>query len=357
MPRVNEIGALLDDALAGGLGSAAALSIGDAGIEVERMLCGHRRRVPELGPPLEPGALFDLASLTKPMCTVACAMTLVGDGLLDLDAPVRRWIPAAATTGTVKHLLNHSSGCIAHVEFFKQLQPGSYDELISLAATTPANPPGVASVYTDLGFLQLGAVVERVAGKRLDEVFAERVAGPLGLTARFGGMTPLDNCVATESDDPHRLGRGFVDGVVHDENCFYGGGVAGHAGLFATLGDVAAFARAIVDTCAGIPRGGFRPEIVQRFAHDSAMPDTTWRLGWDTPSLEPGVSNAGDRWPRTGAIGHTGFTGTSIWLDLPKRRWVVLLTNRVHPTRGGSTADHVKALRRAVHDAVVARLG
>ena len=360
MADVNEIGALLDDALAHGLGSAAALSIGDAGIEVERMFHGHRSRVPTLGPPLDPASLFDLASLTKPMCTVACAMVLAGDGALELDAPIRRWLPEAASTGTVEHLLNHSSGCIAHVEFFKQLasgdHPDRYGELISLAARTPANPPGVASVYTDLGFLQLGAIVERACGKRLDEVFAELVADPLALTARFGSMTAMDHCVATESDDPHKLGRGFVDGVVHDENCFYGGGIAGHAGLFATLGDVATFARAIIDTHAGTAVGRFRPEVVQRFASEAAAP-TTWRLGWDTPSIEPGVSNAGDRCPRTGAIGPTGFTGTSIWLDLPRRRWVVLLTNRVHPTRGGSSADGIKALRRAVHDAVVARLG
>lgn len=357
---MHEIAGLLDDALSHGFGSAAALSIGDSGIEVERMFRGHLSRIPELGPALDAKALFDLASVTKPMCTVACAMALVADGRLDLDAPIRRWIPTAASTGTVKHLLGHASGCIAHVEFFRQLavgdHPDRYAELIELAATTPANPPGIATVYTDLGFLQLGAIVERAYGKRLDETFADLVAGPLGLTARFGSMTPLEHCVATESDDPHGLGRGYVQGVVHDENCFYGGGIAGHAGLFATLGDVATFARAIVDAHAGTAVGRFQPEVVQRFAREAAAPATTWRLGWDTPSHEPGVSNAGDRWPREGSIGHTGFTGTSIWLDLPRRRWVVLLTNRVHPTRGGSSVDDIKALRRAVHDAVVARL-
>jgi serine-type D-Ala-D-Ala carboxypeptidase len=127
--------------------------------------------------------------------------------------------------------------------------------------------------------------------------------------------------------------------------------------LFATLDDVVKFAQAIVETHAGRPRGKLAPAIVQQFAAESAAPITTWRLGFDTPSREPGVSQAGDRWPRTGAIGHTGFTGTSIWLDLPRRRWVVLLTNRVHPTRGGTSADDIKALRRAVHDAAVALLG
>ena len=166
-------------------------------------------------------------------------------------------------------------------------------------------------------------------------------------------MTPLAGCVATESDDPHGLGRGFVEGVVHDENCFYGGGIAGHAGLFSTIGDVARFARAIVETCAGTPQGRLRPAIVQRFAAESAAPSTTWRLGWDTPSIEPGISSAGDRWPREHAIGHTGFTGTSIWLDLRRGRWVVLLANRVHPTRGGSSVDDIKALRRAIADAAL----
>lgn len=361
MAALKEIAALLDDALARGIGSAAALSVGDAGTEVERQFHGHAQRVPALGDPIDHTSLFDLASLTKPMCTVACTMVLVGDGRLDLGAPIQRWIPEAASTGTVRHLLGHASGCIAHVEFFRSLavgdHPDRYAELIALAAKTPANPPGLATVYTDLGFLQLGAIVERITNKRLDEAFTDLVAGPLGLGAKFGSMTPLEHCVATEADDPHGLGRGVVRGVVHDENCFYGGGIAGHAGLFATLGDVSTFARAIVDTHAGSRRGRFRTAVVQQFTRESAAPTTTWRLGWDTPSHEPGTSNAGDRWPREGAIGHTGFTGTSIWLDLPKRRWVVLLTNRVHPTRGGSSVEDTKALRRAVHDAVVARLG
>ena len=101
----------------------------------------------------------------------------------------------------------------------------------------------------------------------------------------------------------------------------------------------------------------FRAEVVERFFTDAPTPGSTWRLGWDTPSHTLGISQAGDRWPRAGAVGHTGFTGTSIWLDLPNRRWVILLTNRVHPTRFGTTADQIKALRRAVGDAVVDALG
>lgn len=147
-----------------------------------------------------------------------------------------------------------------------------------------------------------------------------------------------------------------MQGRVHDENAYFGGGVCGHAGLFARIGDVATFAAAMVDTANGRPRGRLRTEVVQRFLGDSAAPGTTWRLGWDTPSPTPGVSHAGDRWPREHAVGHTGFTGTSLWLDLQHRRWVTLLTNRVHPTRGGSSVEDIKTLRRAVNDAAIAML-
>jgi CubicO group peptidase (beta-lactamase class C family) len=353
MCAVDRIRGLLVDALGRNIASATALSIGDAGLEVERDVRGHTRRVPDLGEPIDERAWFDMASLTKPMVTVASAMVLVGERRLDLDDPIRKWIPYSESTGTVRHLLGHASGCIAHVEFFRTMSVGEHPdprgELLELAARVPANPPGVATVYSDLGFIQLGAIVERAAGMLLEQTFAELVAGPLGLDARYPGTTTLAGAVATELDEP----RGLVCGRVHDENAYYGGGVCGHAGLFATIGDVARFAAAIVETHAGRAHGRLLPEVVRRFASERAAPSTTWRLGWDTPSIEPGISSAGDRWPREGAIGHTGFTGTSIWLDLPRRRWVILLANRVHPTRFGTSADDIKALRRAVADASI----
>lgn len=348
---MERIAALVEDALARHVGSAVAVSIGDAGREVGRLVRGHVRRVPDLGSPIDERAWFDLASLTKPIATVASAMVLVGDGRLDLDAPVRSWIADAQSTGTVKQLLGHAAGCVAHIEFFRAMRGGSPDprrELVERAAREPTNPPGVTTIYSDLGFIQLGAIVERAAGVPLEDAFAQLVAGPLGLTARFAGTTTLDGAVATEVDD-----RGVVCGRVHDENAYFGGGICGHAGLFATIDDVARFAAAIVETAAGRAQGRLRTDVVNRFATESAAPTTTWRLGWDSPSHDPGVSNAGDRWPRTGAIGHTGFTGTSIWLDLPHRRWVIVLANRVHPTRFGTSADDMKALRRAIADATV----
>jgi CubicO group peptidase (beta-lactamase class C family) len=298
------------------------------------------------------------------MATVTIAMALVTRGRLDLSAPVRRWIPDAATTATVGELLGHAGGCVAHVEFFHDLWAGRWDgeptaraALIRRAARQPTeHAPGTTTVYSDLGYIQLGAVLERAGGAPLEELFAREVAGPLGLAT--AGYVPLAlparprDVVATEVD-PRR--GGLVRGEVHDENCHSAGGVAGHAGLFATIDDVARFAAAITALAVGEPQAAIDPAIAQRFFTTAPAPETSWRLGWDTPSSTPGVSHAGDRWPRTGAIGHTGFTGTSVWLDLPNRRWVILLTNRVHPTRDG-TADAIKALRRAVADATVALL-
>jgi CubicO group peptidase (beta-lactamase class C family) len=201
----------------------------------------------------------------------------------------------------------------------------------------------VHAVYSDLGYIVLGAVLEAAGGLPLARLFERHVAGPLHLSARYA-TSLVDGAVATELDE-----RGLVCGLVHDENAYEGGGMFGHAGLFASLDDVARFAAAIV-----MPGSAFSPD---RFFATAPVPGASWRLGWDTPSHTPGVSAAGDRWPRERAVGHMGFTGTSIWLDLAHRRWVVLLTNRVHPTRFAGTADRIKALRRSVHDAVVDALG
>ena len=345
----HEIAAIVDDALRRGIGSAAAVSVGDGGHEIVRFVRGHTRKVPDVGDLITDQTPFDVASLTKPMSTVACAMALVADRMLDLDAPIHQWLPNAASTGTVRQLIGHAAGCAAHVEFFRVLRSGIVPdprrELVRMAASELASAPGVTAVYSDLGYIMLGAIIERAADAPLEQVFSELVAGPLGLGARFASTGAVDGAVATELDE-----RGLVQGLVHDENAYFGGGACGHAGLFATIGDVALFAQAIVDTATGTPRGRLRTGVVTDFINTAAAPTTSWRLGWDTPSPASGVSHAGDRWPRKGSIGHLGFTGTSLWLDIPHRRWVALLTNRVHPSRGGTSADDIKSLRRAVND-------
>ncbi|HEY5949804.1 MAG TPA: serine hydrolase domain-containing protein [Kofleriaceae bacterium] len=354
---MDRITSLVDDALASGLGSAAAVSVGNGGHEVFRYVAGAVRRVPDRGPPIDETTLFDLASLSKPMATVAIAMVLVEQGRLDLDVPVRRWLDESSLSrhATLRQLLAHCAGCAAHVEFFRYLRAACPDNpravLVERAMREPCEAPGVTAIYSDLGFIQLGEVLQRASELPLEDAFSKYVGEPLALGARYA-TTPIAGAVATELDD-----RGLVCGLVHDENCYFGGRVAGHAGLFGTIGDVATFARAMVDTATGTPHGYFTTEVVARFFSDAPLPTSTWRLGWDSPSHTLGISQAGDRWPRTGAVGHTGFTGTSLWLDLANRRWVALLTNRVHPTRFGDTAERIKSLRRAVNDAAVDSLG
>jgi CubicO group peptidase (beta-lactamase class C family) len=146
--------------------------------------------------------------------------------------------------------------------------------------------------------------------------------------------------------------RGVVVGEVHDENCHAGGGISGHAGLFATADELAVFARAVNAAATGTAIGGFEPAVVQAFLTRSAAPGTTWRLGWDSPSPLPARSQAGDLWPRSG-VGHLGFTGCALWLDPPRGRYAVLLTNRVHLSRDPAG---ILALRRRVMDAVVRTL-
>ncbi|MEZ4365513.1 MAG: serine hydrolase domain-containing protein [Kofleriaceae bacterium] len=372
---MNPAVAAVDAAVAGGLGSAAALAFGDAAAERVRHLVGRTRRVPDLGPAITAATRFDLASLTKPMATATLALALASDGALELDAPVARWLPgtAAAAGATVAQLLGHGAGTIAHGRYFEAIAGGDLAgastpraALIAHAAREPlAAAPGTVACYSDVGYVLLGALLERVGDAPLEELVAARVMAPLGLAAGFVPLptaTPLVDVVATELDDlapgpdpvDGRTGRrGLVVGEVHDENAHAGGGVAGHAGLFGTLDDVVGFARAMLALARGEAPGGLDPALARRCWTTPAAPGTSWRLGWDTPSSTPGVSHAGDAWPRTDAIGHLGFTGTSLWLDLAGGRYCVLLTNRIHPRRDG-TADAIRALRRAVGDAAMA---
>jgi CubicO group peptidase (beta-lactamase class C family) len=368
--------ALLDAAIARGVCSAAAAATGDAHGQ-RTWWRGLTRRVPDAGPRIGPTTPFDLASLTKPMATAAIAMTLASEGRLSLDDRAARWMPVDPDI-TVAHLLGHAAGYPAHVELFRRIWAGDLGgapdpraALVTMAATTPLErAPGAAATYSDLGYITLGALLERAAGAPLGELLA-LVTEPLGLDATGyvdlrdprvpsgPGSAPAATA-AGRSGPPRALAapapateldprRGLVAGEVHDENCHAGGGVAGHAGLFAPLGDVARFARAM----AGAPRrrtGRLDPALVERCFTRAAAPDTSWRLGWDTPSATPGVSHAGDAWPRDHAVGHLGFTGTSMWLDWARGRWAVLLTNRVHPSRTRPEAALIKDVRRDFGD-------
>jgi len=358
---------LLDDAVARGRCSAAAIAVGDGGREVLVDAVGATAAVPAPGEPIDADAVFDLASVSKVMSTAAVAMALVSRGRLGLDERARDKVgPGVDPRITVLHLLGHGAGYPAHRKFYEQIwagdlagQPDARRALVEHASRHPLErAPGEEVVYSDLGYITLGAVLEAAGGAPLEDLFRDLVAGPLGLAVvryvdlrvapagRPGFPAPV---VATELDAV----RGLVRGEVHDENCHAGGGIAGHAGLFAPVRDVSRFGRAMVELLSGHDAGGISAEVARGFVATAAAPGHTRRLGWDTPSHEPGVSHAGDRWPREGGFGHLGYTGTSLWLDIPRRRWVALLTNRVHPSREGDRAAAIKDLRRAVMDAVV----
>jgi CubicO group peptidase (beta-lactamase class C family) len=246
--------------------------------------------------------LFDLASLTKALCTATLAHRH-----LPLDQELRPGV-------IVRLALCHATGLPA----WKLLGP---QPLEAVLREPLLRPPGSASVYSDLGYILLGAALAP-----LDVRFRTEIAA--GLEIGFGPRPP-ERCAPTEDD---------LRGVVHDENARALGGVAGHAGLFGHARDVAALVIAL-----------FR-ENQHPYWTPSAIPGSTWCLGWDRPSATG--SSAGTRWPRDG-VGHLGFTGCSMWLDPNRGRAVILLSNRVHPTR---TNDRIKAFRPVLHDAVVEAL-
>ncbi|HEV8320424.1 MAG TPA: serine hydrolase [Myxococcota bacterium] len=311
--------------------------------------------------PVVAATRFDLASLTKPLCTTALVMQLVADGRLELDAPP----PVPAPPGvTVRHLLAHAAGLSAwrpfHLPYVAAPEApplmARAEVLQAVVAEPPEAAPGARVVYSDLGFLLLGWAVSHAGGARLDALFAERIAAPLGLAGGRLGFRPAR--AAATSEEAARFAatelsawRGrLLAGEVHDDTAFVMGGVAGHAGLFGDADAVDRVARALCSAWAGVASGPFAPAVVREFWRRSPFPPPPRALGWDMPSLES-YSAAGTLFPRT-AVGHTGFTGTSLWVDPATGLAVTLLTNRVHPSRHDDRG--IRALRAAVHDAAIA---
>lgn len=342
---------------------------------------GARQLVPRRLPAL-PDTMYDVASLTKAVATSVLAMQEVGVGRLTLDTKVAALLPdfssrigeevkAAGQDGgasdlarddvTVRQLLGHSSGLPAHRPFWKQAaySPAERLAIARLAAREPlAYPPGTRAVYSDLGFILLGWLLERLTGARLDLLFQDRVARPLGLAAtRFVSLADSeararflgDRTVAATQISAER--HGLVLGEVDDMNAFAMGGIAGHAGLFSTAADLAAIATALVAAFRGDGDLVAR-DVVRQFWSPSGVPGSTWRLGWDGPA-ESG-SQAGEKLSRA-SVGHLAFTGCSLWIDPAREVVLVLLSNRVHPAIPSD--DRFRRFRPALHDAALTALG
>jgi serine-type D-Ala-D-Ala carboxypeptidase len=298
-------------------------------------------------------SIFDLASVSKVVATTSVAMLLYERGWLDLEMPVVGIVPEFRGDGdrrraevTVRHLLAHSSGLPAYERLF--LDAKSRDELLGAALSLPLkSTPGSHVEYSDIGFMVLALALERICGEALDQFCQREVFGPLGMThTAFNPPAAWKSRIPPTADD-RILRHRIIQGEVQDENASVMGGVAGHAGVFSTASDVAAFAGAMLNRGAPI----LRPETVAYFTRRESTPaDSSRTLGWDTPS---GRSQSG-RYFSQSSFGHLGYTGTSLWIDPERQISVTLLTNRTWPD---SSNPAIKQARPKFHDAVMAALG
>ena len=320
--------------------------------------------------------LFDLASLTKPLAAVNAALLFAADGRIVLDDLLERYIPELKHKelgqATLRHLLNHATGLPAWRPFYQRIAPdGERLRETPLEKRRSAvyeaiqrepliEPIGTRAIYSDLGFILLGEVLERVSRKDWADLCHGEVFQRLGLEGLFymgeagptGGMSLRDRMFAATEQDEWR--GHLLRGEVHDEHAALMGGVSSHAGLFGTAMAVLQASRpwlaAVRGDASPLPRRWAR-EFVSR---QSLAPQSSWALGWDTPSIGAGgePSSSGRLFPKS-AFGHLGYTGSSVWLDPERNLIVVLLTNRVHPTRQN---NRIRQFRPELHDIVVTTL-
>jgi len=365
----NQLNIYLEEACGQGLsqgvfsGVSARVSVGKNRVRSRGWFSGGLTRLDQQGVAIEDQTRFDLASLTKPLATTLSILHLIELGKLDWEQPcltlLDRAIPKEKQGITISQLLNHCSGLPAYRPYFEKYRPeapliGSFGLLNQIVAEPLDYLPGSRCHYSDLGFILLGAIVEKISGQSLAEIFRRTIADPLHLADDLcflpqGERLPwsLDLIAATE-DCPWR--HRVIQGEVHDEHCWLMGGVAGHAGLFGTSGGVLGLGERILDCWqdrANHP--AFANPLLQRLL-TSKHPSDSWCLGFDTPSPE---SSSSGSFFSPGSVGHLGFTGTSLWIDPQRDIVAVLLTNRVHPSR-----DNIKIrkFRPFFHDSLMQRI-
>jgi len=326
--------------------------------------------------PVHDGTIYDVSSLTKPIATTTAFLLLIKERKLKLDDRVTRLFHNFGVYGkthiTFRHLLAHNSGLAAWRPYYKEVLKVERGGRVNFLAThgakefvydmvqreRPEHPPGQVTAYSDLNFMLLGQAIENVSGLTLDRYCHDRIFKPLGLRStsfidlsllRTRRLVPVTEMIAPTERCPWR--KKILCGEVHDDNAFAMGGVAGHSGLFAAARDLDVVVSKLRDCYHG--RDDFLPTDLVReaFTRDRAVAGSTRALGWDTPSSRG--SQAGSRFSKT-TVGHLGFTGTSLWLDLERDVHVILLSNRVHPTREN---DRIKAFRPVVHDLILDLVG
>ena len=349
-----------------------------AGLKGEIFWKGAAGRVSQ-----DPGAaaaaadtVFDLASLTKPLATTLALMVLAGRGQLDLTTSLGEvlpaaWLPPDKRPLTLRSLLTHRAGLTAWRPFYQEVLAAAPEArptlLARLAAGTPLEyPPDTATLYSDLGFMLLAAVVESLSGETLDQFCRETIYRPLGLkTLGFIPLPkPAQTVPTTENRPPKTENRIYAAtepgliagrppaGEVHDENAWAAGGVAGHAGLFGPGREVFHLVASLYRAYGGEPMGPLAPAAVRLFL--TVPPGADRACGFDTPGVDPATRAAG-RYFSARSVGHLGFTGASFWLDLESGQMVVLLTNRVH--LGRDDKAKIQAFRPRFHEVASRALG
>lgn len=304
-----------------------------------------------------PETIYDVASLTKPVVTTTLIAMEVEAGRIKLDAPIGDYLPGwnsgpqpdLRSRVTVRHLLTHTSGLPGHVTYYQSLK--SKREIIKRGLSEQlVQAPGEKCEYSDPGFILLGNILETLTGRSLDFLAQQRIFLPLEMNSTmFNPARQLHARIApTGSDSPLR--KGLIKGTPHDDNTFVMGGTAGHAGLFSTAGDLAAFCQMMLNGGIYAHHRLLKSSTVEEFTSAQPLAKNTRALGWVVPT-EPSASG---KYFSSRSFGHAGFTGTSIWCDPEKDLFVILLTNRVHPVR---TNEKIQQVRPLLHDAVAEALG
>jgi len=327
---------------------------------------GHRNVLVEMGAvgamsyeqgaaPMPADAIFDLASLTKVIATTTVAMRAVEDGRVRLDFPVQAYVPELTGPGkeriTVRDLLIHTAGLPAYVRFFRDYDPAAAgpetgaDILRRIQATDLEAAVGERYDYSDLGIILLGEVLDRALGESYEQYAMREIFAPLGMTStRWNPPAEWRSRIPPTELDPWR-GR-MLRGEVHDENAAAMGGIAPHAGLFSSAADLAAFAQMLLNGGTYDHKRILARTTIAEWTRRQNRPEGSSRaLGWDTARPTQSWSMFSEQ-----AFGHTGFTGTSLWIDPRRQLFVILLTNRVHPTRDN---NQIREARIEFHTAVV----
>jgi CubicO group peptidase (beta-lactamase class C family) len=361
--KADRINAHLEGGVGEGVFPGAVLLVSKNGKILISEKSGHLSLIPERVP-MKKNTIFDLASLTKPLATTLCLMKLVDVGKVELDQPLSRLIPTPVPSDKKdlipRLLLSHRAGFTDWKPFYLDLMAYESEQrkriLREQILRDPlAYSPGEEYLYSDLGFMILEWIIEEITGMSMRQFVEQTFYQPLRLERTFLSTHPLSlpfkrEFFAATEDCPWR--KEVIQGEVDDENAWALGGYSGHAGLFGPAEEVYVLVNLLREHYLGTRDDYLKPETVRTFfTRQDMVKGSDWCLGWDSPAEEN--SSAGRYFSRN-SVGHTGFTGTSVWMDLDRDIVVILLTNRVHPTREN---EKIKTFRPALHDLIMEELG